>query len=92
MGDVMTETVKKYFTVGNTILLLGILVSQVRWQTKVDSRLQMLESHAYDKVVHMPLKEKYDVFVPRVEIDSRLSNIEYAIKELSSDIKKNFDN
>lgn len=90
MGDIMSETVKKYFTIGNTILLLGILVSQVRWQTQVDSRLMVLESHTFDRVVHMPLEDKINLFIPRVELDGRLSNIEDAIKELSTDIKKNF--
>lgn len=87
MGDIITDNVKKYFNIGNTILLLGILIAQVRWQTQVDSRLVALELHANDKVVHMPLSDKIVLFVPRVELDSRLSGIEDGIKELSKDIK-----
>lgn len=92
MGDIATDVFKKYFTIGNTILLLGILITQVRWQTQVDNRLQILELHVIDKAVHQPFEDKIQVFVPRVEIDARLRNIESSLQEIESDIKKNFNN
>jgi hypothetical protein len=91
MADLLTDAVKKYFTIGNTILLVGILVSQVRWQTQVDNRLQVLETHANDKVVHMPLDEKINLFVPRVEIYGQLNDIKASLQEIKADLKKNFE-
>jgi len=91
----MTESITDkivYFLIANFIFLLASFAQQVKWQTQVDNRLQVLEQHASDRVVHMPLEEKINLFVPRVEIDGRLKNIEDAIKELSQDIKKNFAN
>lgn len=91
MADILTDSIKKYFTIGNTVLLLGLLVTQVRWQTQVDNRLQSLEKHQSDQVVHMPLEDKIKLFVPRVEIDGRLKNIESTLIEIKSDLKKNLE-
>jgi hypothetical protein len=91
MADLLTDAVKKYFTIGNTILLVGILVSQVRWQTQVDNRLQVLEKHANDKVVHMPLEDKINLFVPRIEIYGQLNDIKTSLQEIKVDLKKNFE-
>ena len=35
-----------------------------------------IHKHVDDKVVHMPIAEKIKIFVPRVEIDQRLTSIE----------------
>jgi len=35
-----------------------------------------IKEHEDDETVHMPFKEKIKIFVPRVELDSRLENIE----------------
>ena len=91
----MAESIKDkivYFLIVNFLFLLGIFAQQVRWQTQVDGRLQILEQHAADKVVHMPLEEKINLFVPRMEIDGRLRNIEESLIDIKSDLKKTLKN
>lgn len=74
-------------------------VSFIWYASKLDSRVEtnhtMLVSHIANKSQHMPFEEKIQVFVPRVELDSRLLSIERTVKEtkdqqaeISKDIKE----
>ena len=80
-----------WITLANLILLITIVAYLSRWQERTDNRLERIEQHAIDKEVHMSFKEKIQVFVPRVELDSRLLNIEKSLDEIKKVIinKKN---
>jgi hypothetical protein len=89
------EMLKPYFSLGTLIAVISFIIYMSRWveniENKVDNNTKEILHHASDKVVHMPLQEKIDLFVPRVEIDGRLKNIESALIEIKADLKKNFD-
>jgi len=55
--------------------ILSFIIYQSRWQEKVDA-------HIIDQSIHMQFEKKIQVFVPRVEIDARLSNIERSQEKL----------
>jgi len=74
-------------------------ISFIWYASKLDSRVEanhkMIISHMDNKYEHMPFEEKIQVFVPRVELDSRLLSIERTLKEtkdqqaeISKDIKE----
>lgn len=41
-----------------------------------------MEAHIFDNNVHMPKSEKDDIYVPRRELDLRLTNIEEDVDEI----------
>lgn len=89
----MTATQKNYIksnwiTFANLILLLGIVVQQSRWQQKIDSKIDEFDYHKRDTELHMPFKEKVQVFVPRYEIDRRLDNIERMVTKIEQKLDK----
>ena len=55
--------------------ILGFIIYQSKWQEHVDN-------HIDDKSIHMQFEKKIQIFVPRVELDSRLSNIESSQEKL----------
>jgi len=44
--------------------------------------------HILDQSVHMPFEKKIEIFVPRVELDSRLLNIEKALIRIENNQQK----
>jgi hypothetical protein len=58
-----------WITFTNLVLLLGLVVQQSQWQQKVDS-------HLINESIHRSLGQGLQIFVPRVELDNRLKNIE----------------
>ena len=92
----MTQEAKQFLkmnwiTVANLLLLIGIIVQQSKWQQNVDNKIDEFENHAIDKEMHMPFKDKIEIFVPRVELDGRLKNIEATLLEIKTDLKKNLE-
>jgi uncharacterized transporter YbjL len=89
------EILKPYFSLGTLIAVIGFIIYMSRWvehvENNVENNAKEILKHASDKVVHMPLQEKIDLFVPRTEIDGRLRNIENSLIEIKADLKKNFD-
>lgn len=61
---------------GNFVVLIGLFAQQVRWQQSVNMKIAELEKHADSKEIHMGLDKKFQLFIPRVELDSRLKSIE----------------
>lgn len=51
------------------IILVGFIVQQSKWQQTVDD-------HITDTSLHMPFEQKVQLFVPRIELDNRLENME----------------
>ena len=82
----MTQNTINYFknnwiNFSTLIVVIGFIVSQARWQEKVDR-------HILDKEVHMPFKEKINLFVPRVELDARYENMMNLLKEIRLEQKE----
>ena len=80
----MTAQTKSYvknnwMTLANLIILLtiffrgGYLVSNL--EIGVSNNKENLKGHVSDKDVHLPFSEKVKIFVPRIEMDSRLDAI-----------------
>jgi hypothetical protein len=61
--------------------VLSFIVYQSRWQSKVDN-------HIEDSSLHMPFERKIEVFVPRVELDGRIENIEKSQEEIQASQQK----
>ncbi len=77
----MTTTQKTYLkhnwiTFANLVLLLTLVYNYATSQQEVRDDINNLKKHANDGVIHMPLSEKIKIFVPRIELDSRLESIE----------------
>ena len=64
--------------------VLSFIVYQSRWQSKVDN-------HIEDSSLHMPFERKIEVFVPRVELDGRIENIEKSQEEIQVSQQKIID-
>ena len=59
------------FNVSTLIAMLTFIVVQAKWQEHVDG-------HIGDESVHMKFEKKIEIFVPRIELDGRIENIEKA--------------
>lgn len=81
------------------VIFLTQTVSFIWYASKLDSRVEnnhtVLASHIANKSQHMPFEDKINFFVPRVELDGRLTRIEETVKEskktqaeMSRDIKE----
>ena len=57
--------------------ILSFIIYQSRWQEYVDN-------HIDDKSIHMQFEKKIQIFVPRIELDKRLSNIERSQEKLEN--------
>lgn len=80
----MTHQQKSYvkhniFNISTLLTLLGFIVYQARWQEHVDA-------HIEDTSIHMRFEQKIEVFVPRIELDSRLNNMEKSLKRIEDKI------
>ena len=70
----MTVTQKNWwknnlFNVSTLIAMLTFIIVQAKRQERVDM-------HIEDDSIHMSFEKKIEVFVPRVELENRLENIE----------------
>ena len=70
----------------------GKEITQMKQNTKVNTAaiveaLKHLDAHVSDEAVHMSFERKIEIFVPRVELDSRME----AIKQQLNRIEKKLD-
>lgn len=79
---------RNWLTFANIIVLVGVIWQQAKWQQEVDGRLNVLEDFTKNTTVHMPFEKKIEVFVPRIELDSRLRNIESNLVDIKEWLKK----
>ena len=75
---------QNWMTLANMILLLGIAFRTGYTQSKHESNIientRAIIKHEGNTSLHMSFEKKIEIFVPRVELDARLSNIEKAQK------------
>jgi hypothetical protein len=66
------------------IVVLGFVVTQSKWQQKVDSHIDNYELHKVDEILHVPLRENISVFVPRTELSKEINNLKASVKSMDS--------
>ena len=78
--DEIIDGLKPQFTKGQITTFLfsfiGIMATVFIWVGGLQSDISSLKDHSKNETLHMPFDKKIEVFVPRVELDSRLKNIE----------------
>lgn len=79
---------QNWLTATNLVFLVAIIINQAKWQQHVDSKLLEFDKHVNNQTMHMPFKEKVEIFVPRIEIDSRLKNIENTLLKIENKLDK----
>jgi hypothetical protein len=67
------NNIPSWINVTTLMVVVSFVVYQSRWQEKVDT-------HIFNESIHIPFEKKIQIFVPRIELDSRLSNIEASQK------------
>lgn len=63
------------------VILVGFIVQQSKWQ-------QTIDDHIDNTSLHMPFQQKVQLFVPRIELESRLDRMELRGERLESKIDK----
>jgi len=72
-----------WMTFANLLLLLGLVYNYATAQQEIRDDIKALNKHTTDEMLHMPFDKKIQIFVPRVELDSRLESIEEHQREAS---------
>ena len=87
------ELLKPQFTKAQITTFLfsfiGVMASVFIYVGSLQSDIKNLKEHTVDETLHMPFERKIEVFVPRVELDSRLKNIEDTQEKMYSLMLKN---
>jgi hypothetical protein len=79
---------KAYVTVANIVLVVGLIVSVSRWAQRVDSDIVFLKDHSDNSDVHMPFEKKVELFVPRVELDSKFESLSRQLDRIEDKLDK----
>lgn len=86
---------RNLFSISTLVVLIGFIVQQSKWQQKVEDELGQLKDemsqHENDTEVHMSLKDKIDLFVPRVELDKDLRNMHDKMEVNAENINEKLD-
>ena len=69
------NNIPSWINVTTLMVVVSFVSYQSKWQEHVDN-------HIDDKSIHMQFERRIEIFVPRIEIDSRLSNIESSQEKL----------
>ena len=88
MTSQQKSTLGTYFTIANFLVLIGFIWQQAQWQKNVENDIETLQKHAEDQIVHMPFEKKIEVFVPRVELEGRMNNIQYTLEKIENKLDK----
>ena len=75
-----------WMTLANLVILLTLVWNTSRWQQGVEKDIDALKEHTINETLHMPFEKKIQVFVPRIELDSRLENMEKTLKRIEDKI------
>ena len=81
-----------WLTLANLIVLLtlsfrvGVVLTSL--QDSIQANKELIEQHRNDQGVHMPFERKIEVFVPRVELNSRLENITEQLDRIEKKLDK----
>ena len=75
---------QNWLTATNLVFLVAIIINQAKWQQQVDNKIIEFDRHMNNEIQHMPFQEKIEVFVPRIELDSRLLVIEKTLQKIEA--------
>ena len=82
MTDKASNFIKdNLFNVSTLLAVLAFIIYQSQWQNHV-------EEHIQDDGIHMKFERKIEVFVPRMELDERLRNMEKSLQRIEENINK----
>lgn len=82
------NNIVSFVTIANFVLILGFVWQQAQWQQKTDSKIEVLEEHAKDQVLHMPFDKKIQIFVPRVELEGKMNAMQYSLDKIEKKLDK----
>jgi len=82
MTDKASNFIKDHlFNVSTLLAVLTFIVYHERGHEKIDL-------HIEDQSIHMKFERKIEVFVPRMELDERLKNMEKSLQRIEENINK----
>lgn len=90
------QKAKNWLSVGLTSANLIFLITlsfnigsiKAEMQNDINSNRESINKHLINQTLHMPFEKKIEVFVPRVELDQRLKNIEKLLDKIDSKINE----
>ena len=78
--DEIIDGLKPQFTkaqiTGFLLTFVSLMASIFIYIGGINTDVENLKEHTNNKTLHMPFEKKIEVFVPRIELDARLKNIE----------------
>ena len=88
MIDNINYIKNNWLTLANFIILVSFVVTLAKWQESIDGSVRYFHEHIDNKTVHLPMSDKMRIFVPRIELDNRLENIEKILEKIEKKIDK----
>ena len=86
---------RNLFSISTLVVLVGFIIQQSKWQQRIEDEVNQIKvdmiEHENDSEVHMSLKEKIDLFVPRIELDKDLQNIHNKMDSNAENINEKLD-
>ena len=79
---------QNWLTATNLLFLVVIIINQAKWQQQVDNKIVEFDKHMASETEHMPFQDKIEIFVPRIELDSRLKGIENTLIKIERKLDK----
>lgn len=77
-----------WLTLGTFLMVAGYIWKagsiETEFRDGIMNNSKMIREHKTDYNVHMPLSQKYQIFIPRTELDTKFESV----KEQNVDIKK----
>ena len=82
------NNLSSYFTIANFVLILGFVWHQAQWQKSIDGKIEVLEEHTKNEIIHPSVESRIKLFVPRVELDGRLNNLQYSLDKIEKKLDR----
>ena len=90
--DEILEKLKPQFTkaqiTGFLLSFVGIMASCFIYVGSLRTDVDTLKIHSIDETLHMPFKDKIEIFVPRVELDSRMEDMKAQLDRIEKKLDK----
>jgi len=77
-----------WMSLANMILLISLIIRISMWAQATSDDIELLKNHTIDTTLHMPFSQKIQVFVPRIELDSRMENISKQLDRIEKKLDK----
>lgn len=89
MSEKNIEFIKvNVISVTTLIAVIVIFIQQAQWQKSVEINQENFQAHMEDKILHMPFEKSIEVFVPRVELDGRMNNMQNSLNKIEAKLDK----